>query len=144
VVCEPQELRGVVRRHAGGMQIGDQLTGGADHVFDCVGSSDSIRQSLEIVAPGGTIHLVGMPATVSVDLTGLWHREVSITGRYAYTHAEFERAFDVVRAKGLGRLVSATYSLDRYKDALQHAAEAGRRGAVKIAFDLRDEKERNR
>jgi threonine dehydrogenase-like Zn-dependent dehydrogenase len=144
VVCEPQELRGVVRRHAGGMQIGDQLTGGADHVFDCVGSSDSIQQALQVVAPGGTIHLVGMPATVSVDLTGLWHREVSITGRYAYTHAEFERAFDVVRDKGLGRLVSATYPLDRYKDALQHAAEAGRRGAVKIAFDLRNEKERNR
>jgi threonine dehydrogenase-like Zn-dependent dehydrogenase len=144
VVCEPQELRGVVRRQAGGKRIGEQLTGGADHVFDCVGSSDSIQQSLQVVAPGGTIHLVGMPATVSVDLTGLWHREVSITGRYAYTHAEFERAFDVVREKSLGRLVSATYPLDRYKDALQHAAEAGRRGAVKIAFDLRNEKERNR
>ena len=38
----------------------------------------------------------------------------------------------------------ATYTLDRFTDALQHAAEAGRRGAVKIAFDLRDEKERNR
>src|SRR5699024_513792 len=112
VVCEPGELTGVVRRQTSSLHIGDQLTGGADHVFDCVGSSDSIQQSLRIVAPGGTIHLVGMPATVSVDLTGLWHREVSISGRYAYTHAEFERAFDVVRDAGLGRLVSATYRLD--------------------------------
>jgi threonine dehydrogenase-like Zn-dependent dehydrogenase len=144
VVCEPGELTGVVRRHTGALHIGEQLTDGAAHVFDCVGSSDSIAQSLRVVAPGGTIHLVGMPATVSVDLTGLWHREVSITGRYAYTHTEFGRAFDVVRDAGLGRLVSATYTLDRYTDALQHAAEAGRRGAVKIAFDLRDEKERNR
>ena len=89
-------------------------------------------------------HLVGMPSSVTIDLTGLWHREVSITGRYAYTHEEFEQAFDVVRAKQLGRLVSATYPLDRFTDALQHAAEAGRRGATKIAFDLRTEKERNR
>jgi threonine dehydrogenase-like Zn-dependent dehydrogenase len=143
-VCEPGELSGVVRRLSGSMHIGDQLTGGADHVFDCVGTSDSIQQSLQVVAPGGQIHLVGMPAVVSVDLTGLWHREVSITGRYAYTHAEFERAFQVVRDAGLGRLVSATYTLDRFQDALRHAAEAGRRGAVKIAFDLRNEKERAR
>jgi hypothetical protein len=40
--------------------------------------------------------------------------------------------------------VSATYLLDDFTTALQHAAEAGRRGAVKIAFDLRNEKERNR
>jgi threonine dehydrogenase-like Zn-dependent dehydrogenase len=143
VVCETGELTAVVRRHTGSLHIGDQLTSGADHVFDCVGSSESIAQSLRVVAPGGTVHLVGMPATVSVDLTGLWHREVSLTGRYAYTHAEFERAFDVVRAAGLGRLVSATYRLDDFTTALRHAAEAGRRGAVKIAFDLRDEKERN-
>jgi threonine dehydrogenase-like Zn-dependent dehydrogenase len=145
VVCEPGELAGVVRRHSGSLQLGDQqLTGGADHVLDCVGTSDSIQQSLRVVAPGGQIHLVGMPATVTVDLTGLWHREVSITGRYAYTHAEFERAFDVVRDADLGRLVSATYTLDNFTVALQHAAEAGRRGAVKIAFDLRNEKERSR
>jgi threonine dehydrogenase-like Zn-dependent dehydrogenase len=144
VVCETRELTGVVRRHTGALHIGDQLTSGADHVFDCVGSSDSITQALRVVAPGGTVHLVGMPASVSVDLTGLWHREVSLTGRYAYTHAEFEQAFDVVRDAGLGRLVSATYTLDDFTTALQHAAEAGRRGAVKIAFDLRDEKERIR
>ncbi|MEL7209029.1 MAG: hypothetical protein AAGK32_12505, partial [Actinomycetota bacterium] len=43
----------------------------------------------------------------------------------------------------LGRLVSATYPLDRYRDAVEHAAQAGPRGAVRIAFDLRDEKERD-
>ena len=143
VVCEPGELAGVVRRQTRSLQMGEQLTCGADHVVDCVGSSDSIRQALRVVAPGGRIDLVGMPATVTTDLTGLWHREIAIRGCYAYTHDEFAQAFDVVRAARLGRLVSATYRLDRYQDALRHAAEAGRRGAVKIAFDLRDEKERS-
>ncbi len=45
-----------------------------------------------------------------------------------------------MRHAGLGRLVSATYTLDRYAEALAHAADAGRRGAVKIAFDLRGER----
>jgi hypothetical protein len=49
-----------------------------------------------------------------------------------------------VAAADLGRLVSATYPLSRYEDAIAHAAHAGARGAVRIAFDLRNEKERNR
>ena len=48
------------------------------------------------------------------------------------------------RDADLGRLGRATYPLDRYEDAIDHAANAGRRGAVKIAFDLRRERERNR
>ena len=38
-----------------------------------------------------------------------------------------------------GRLVSATYPLERFEEAVAHAGAAGRRGAVKIAFDLRAE-----
>ena len=38
--------------------------------------------------------------------------------------------------------MSATYPLSRYEDAIVHAADAGRRGAVKIAFDLRKTSER--
>lgn len=143
-VCAPSEIEGVVRRRTRSMLIGDQLTGGAAAVVDCIGTADSIQQALHLVAPGGTVYVVGMPSTVSLDLTGLWHREVDIRGVYAYTHAEFERAFAVVRERRLDRLVSATYPLHRWRDAIRHAAEAGRRGAVKVAFDLRDEKERER
>jgi hypothetical protein len=38
---------------------------------------------------------------------------------------------------GLERLVSALYPLSRYREAIEHAADAGRRGATKVAFDLR-------
>ena len=143
-VCEPGELAGIVRRQSQSLRIGEQLTGGVPAVLDCVGSAASIQHALQVVAPGGTVYVVGMPATVTLDLTGVWHREVALRGVYAYTHEEFQRAFDVVRDKGLGRLVSATYPLDRWKVAIRHAAEAGRRGAVKVAFDLRNEKERER
>jgi hypothetical protein len=33
--------------------------------------------------------------------------------------------------------VSARYPLERYVDAIEHAATAGRRGAVKVVFDQR-------
>jgi threonine dehydrogenase-like Zn-dependent dehydrogenase len=113
-------------------------------VFDCVGSSESLTQSLRITAPGGDVVLVGMPARVSLELTGLWHREVAIRGCYAYEHADFTTAMALVHDAHLSRLVSAAYPLADYKRAIEHAANAGRRGGVKIVFDLRAEKERNR
>ena len=141
-VVGPDELNGAVRLATRSMKLGKdhgsgQLAGGAPVVLDCVGSEASLAQALEVVAPGGTILVVGMPASVTLDLTGLWHREVALRGVYAYRREDFDTALDLVASEDLGRLVSATYPLSRYEDAIVHAADAGRRGAVKIAFDLR-------
>jgi threonine dehydrogenase-like Zn-dependent dehydrogenase len=149
-VVDPGELRRAVRRASGSWILDTgQLTGGAPIVWDCVGSSASITEALAVAAPGGTVVLVGMPGRVDVDLTGLWQREIHLIGAYAYGpepaaegRHSFDLAVDVVEAAGLQQLVSATYTLDRYPDAIEHAAAAGRRGAVKVAFDLRGEKRR--
>ncbi len=143
IVIEPDALSRVVRRAVpGALVAGDQLTDGVDTVLDCVGSDASIEQALQVVAPGGTIVLVGMPGRVGLDLTPLWHREVSLRGAYAYTADDFAKAFELVQDARLERLVSATYPLDRWREAIDHAAHAGARGAVKIAFDLRKERGR--
>jgi len=159
-VVEVGELRRAVRRTTGTMALGDgdiiRLTGGADVVVDCVGSESSLADALAVVRPKGRITMVGMPGHVHVDLTGLWQREITLAGAYAYgteqvadgasitSRRTFDLAFELVAAADLGRLVSATYPLDRFDDAIAHAAGAGPRGGVKIAFDLRAEKERNR
>jgi threonine dehydrogenase-like Zn-dependent dehydrogenase len=137
VVCTPDELPRWVRSDSRSLMVGDQLTAGYEHVVDCVGTSESLRQAFQVVAPGGQVQLVGMPGNVSLELTSLWHREVALRGCYAYTNDDFATAIDVVRQFDLGRLVSATYPLADYKDAITHAASAGRRGAVKVAFDMR-------
>ena len=54
----------------------------------------------------------------------------------------FDLAAELVANAGLGRLVSGRYPLDQYREAVDHAANAGARGATKIVFDLRDERER--
>ncbi|MCO5330391.1 MAG: zinc-binding dehydrogenase [Ilumatobacteraceae bacterium] len=138
VVCSSDELPRWVRSSTSSLMTGDQLTCGCHRVFDCVGSSDSIQQALRVVAPGGEVDMVGMPGNVSLELTTLWHRETAIRGVYAYTRADFDTAIDVVRRLDLGRLVSATYPLKDFHDAIAHAASAGRRGAVKVAFDMRE------
>ena len=142
IVVEPAEIRRAVRRTTHSLVIGDRLTGGADVVIDCVGSAASVADALALVRPRGRVVLVGMPGEIPVDLTPLWQREVQLAGAYAYgTEADGRRTFalamELVHDAGLDRLVSAGYPLDRYVDAIEHAATAGRRGAVKIAFDQR-------
>jgi threonine dehydrogenase-like Zn-dependent dehydrogenase len=152
IAVVPGQLARAVRREAKSLVLAGRLTAGADVVFDCVGTSDSITQALAMCRPRGRVVLVGMPGNVSLDLAPLWHRELTLVGAYAYgvestpatvpehTGRTFELATDLVGTAGLGSLVSATYPLQRYKEALAHAGAAGRRGAVKVAFDLRNRK----
>jgi threonine dehydrogenase-like Zn-dependent dehydrogenase len=95
---------------------------------------------------------MGMPSEVTVDLTGLWHRETHIVGSYTYgtetmpdgsRRRTFDLAIETVAACDMARMVSASYPLDDYEDAIAHAASAGRRGAVKVVFDLRSTKEKH-
>jgi threonine dehydrogenase-like Zn-dependent dehydrogenase len=153
VVAEPDELLRAVRRQTGTLALSrhgsageiERLAGGADVVFDCVGSAQSLSECLAVTRPGGRIVLVGMPGVVRVDLAPLWQREIVLAGAYAYgteTRPEGERstfdlAFELVAAADLGRLVSGHYPLECYEDALEQAGNAGRRGAVKVVFDVR-------
>ncbi|MGH9099427.1 MAG: zinc-dependent alcohol dehydrogenase, partial [Acidimicrobiales bacterium] len=124
----PDQLPRAVRRRSGSLTMAHPrnrrpsgpLTGGADVVFDCVGSADSIGASLDIVRPRGRVVLVGMPGRIHLDLAPLWHREVRLVGAYAYGTESvatgervrtFDLAFDIVSELGLGRLVSATYPI---------------------------------
>ena len=55
----------------------------------------------------------------------------------------FELAFELAGKVPFDKMLSATYPLARYVDAIAHAAESGTRGGVKVAFDMRDEKRRS-
>ncbi|MEZ5280871.1 MAG: zinc-binding dehydrogenase [Acidimicrobiales bacterium] len=143
VVVSPDEVARAVRRITGCGVIGPRLAGGADAVIDAVGNSESLTDAIGITRPRGRVVMLGMPAQVSTDLTALWHRETELVGSYCYgtEHSHggkhtYELAFELVRQLDLGRLVSATYALDDYVDAIDHAAAAGARGAVRIAFEI--------
>jgi threonine dehydrogenase-like Zn-dependent dehydrogenase len=146
LVGTPEELPRAVRRAVGCHVVGDHLTSGAHATIDAVGTSDSITACLRLTRPKGRVVLLGMPADVQLDLTGLWHRETELKGAYTYgtetlpdgsTARTFDLAIDTATAVQAERWLSATYRLADHVDAITHAATAGRRGAIKIAFDLR-------
>lgn len=144
IVVDPGEVRRAVRRFCGCRMLGDYLSSGVDITIDAVGSPASVADAIAITRPRGRVVLLGMPEAARVDLTGLWHRETELVGAYTYgtetlsdgrTATSFELAFDLVESAKLERLVSARYPLDRYREAIAHAAEAGSRGAVKVVFE---------
>ncbi len=144
IVIPPGEVRRAVRRLTRCRVLGDYLSGGVDITIDAVGSPASLADAIAITRPRGRVVLLGMPEAARIDLTGLWHRETELIGAYTYgtetlpdgrTATSFELAFELVASAGLERLVSARYPLDRYREAITHAAEAGSRGAVKVVFE---------
>lgn len=146
MVVAPRELPRAVRRASGSFMIGDDLSGGADVVIDAVGTAASVDEAVGTARPRGRVVLVGMPGKVSMDLTALWHRETELVGAYTYgtetladgsSRRTFDMAMELVAQADLARLVSATYPLEDYEQALSHAASAGSRGAIKVCFDLR-------
>jgi threonine dehydrogenase-like Zn-dependent dehydrogenase len=115
---------------------GDFLLGGVDLAFECTGGSSGLDTSLRLVRAGGTVVVSGMPSG-GVDLTPLWYRELELVGAYCSgaDGADFADAIRLVGTAPLDGYVGTTYPLARWREALNHAADAGRLGTVKVAFD---------
>ncbi len=114
----------------------DFLLGGVDLAFECTGGTNGLDTSLRLVRAGGTVVMSGMPSG-NVDLTPLWYRELKLVGAYASgaDGADFADALRLAGTAPLDGYVGTTYPLARWREALNHAADAGRLGTVKVAFD---------
>ncbi len=98
---------------------------GADVVFECSGAAPAILDLPQIVCPGGTIVLVGMPVDpVPVDIVGLQAREARIETVFRYANI-YDRAINLI-ASGkvdLKPLISATFAFKDSVAAFERAAE---------------------
>lgn len=136
-VVTPRDALGAVRRETRAFRLQPErsapfLLGGVDVSFECVGSKDGLDLALRTTRARGRVVLSGMPARA--DLTPAWFRELELVGAYAGAGA-FEDALVLAQDNSIGDLVGATYPLDRWREAIDHALSAGRLGTVKVAFD---------
>lgn len=70
---------------------------GLDVVFDAVGTSESIKQSIQIVKNGGEVILIGLAAaTAEFSVSELVPREIRLCGSYIYTAGEMREAIRMV------------------------------------------------
>ena len=122
------------------------VMGGADKVFECVGAPGTIEDAMRLCAPGGEVACVGMPGARScLDLTALWHKEVNLSGAYAYGVEEyrgervksFELALRIAPEIKVESLVGPHFRLREYREAIASARLSGPKGHIKVVFDHR-------
>ena len=134
-----------VRRSTGALLVEPELgtsylLGGMDLAFECTGGAAGLDTALRSLRAGGTVIASGMPSG-DVDLTPLWYRELHLVGAYASavgndpSRGDFPEAIALAGSAPLAGYVDTTYPLQRWRDALDHAAAAGRSGTVKVVFE---------
>ena len=141
------ELTGAAVRRA---RFGNYtLSGGYDVVLDCVGSRQSLNESLRWTHSRGQMVMVGTGHGGGVDLTPIWFTELTVLGAYGRQVEQYQGrqigTYQLVHellAAGKLRcdgLLTHTFSLDEYRHAFDVSLNKGRHQAVKVAFDFRRE-----
>ena len=113
---------------------------GYDAVVLAVGSAQAVREGQALLRPKGRLVVfAAMPGETPVDLFDLHMRELEIVGAcndQDRLDEAVERLADP--ALGLGELVTHTFPLAAYREALE-LAERGHESATKVAFVFNEE-----
>jgi (R,R)-butanediol dehydrogenase / meso-butanediol dehydrogenase / diacetyl reductase len=132
VVAPGEEAKARIAELASGL-------GGADLVFECVGSGPAVQWGADLVRRGGELCLVGVPTTDATISPANWIvKELTVTSSIAFERHEFAEAMDRV-ADGqvrLDELHTQTVGLDGFAGALVDLA-SGSSAQMKVLVDPR-------
>ena len=99
---------------------------GVDVAMVATGSLSAISQAVDMVRKGGTVVLFGVPsrdAKMSIDVSRVYSREITITPSYAASEEDTNAAFRLIVEKKVDvkRLITHRFGLDESARALDYA-----------------------
>ena len=124
----------------------NNMLGGFDLIYDCVGYSKTIHDSLRWLSAKGTYVMVGNQLEpVHFDQTPIWQQEITMMGINAHGHESFQgreiNSFDLaieMIEKGkvhLEGFVTHRFKLDAYKQAFKLVKEKSA-DVIKTVFEI--------
>jgi threonine dehydrogenase-like Zn-dependent dehydrogenase len=156
VVLRPEDRLGIIEelaRWSGGKLVAGTTglpmchPGGIDVVYDTVGKPETLEVGVRLLKARGTLVKSGFHAPGRWEWSPLYFKELSWVGSNAFGIEEveggrkhaMEHYFDLVQA---GRvqirpMLTHTFRLEDWRQALFTIATQGETGAVKVAFDYR-------
>lgn len=149
--CGPELFEAVARLTGGKLYSSiyggnRMLLGGADVVFDWVGSTQTITDGLKLLRGQGTFVMGGIGYPKVVDWTSLWFQEITILGSSGHSTetwkgerlTTFALAIRLLADSGieLSKLLTHRFALKDYQTAFNTAVHKGRSGAIKVAFQF--------
>lgn len=106
-------------------------------VFETSGSGDGIRNSVELVEPGGTVVMIGIPHTdIPVSIASVVRQQVRLMGSLIYDHpGDFRETIDLLASHTVrpSAILSRPVDFVACSDALAGAAEVA--GKSWISFN---------
>lgn len=123
------------------------LLGGFDQIYDCIGKSLTIQNSLRWSRAGGSVIIVGVNLNLSkLDLSPIWYQEVDLLGSYIsgwdskedLSEHTYHQVFDLFRS-GLFQpsdIITHRFSLDEYKPAIEAFLNKKKSNAIKVIFEF--------
>jgi threonine dehydrogenase-like Zn-dependent dehydrogenase len=123
------------------------LSGGYDVVFDCVGSRQSLNESLRWTRSRGQTVLLATGHGRGTDLTPIWFTELTVLGAYGRQEEHFEgrqigtyqlvHELMVSGKLDVRKLLTHTFRLGEYRRAFRVGLHKAQHKAMKVAFDFR-------
>ena len=119
-------------------RITEAEPGGLDLLYECAGEQETLDQAVELLAPGGTLLLVGIPEgdRVSFDMNHMRRKEVRLQNVRRQNDCEAD-AIDMVGAGlvALDPLVTHRFALEQVREAYDMVADY-RDGVVKAMIHV--------
>ena len=128
--------------------VGDEVYagGGFPLIFDCVGSRQSLKQTLRFAAPRGRIVMLGCAAEIrKLDLTFVWAHELTVGGSCvtgarsgrgrAPTPSRSRTTSSCESGAPVSDMVTHVFPLGQYRNALSTAANRRKTGSIKVLLD---------
>ena len=120
--------------------------GGFHRIYDTVGNSSTVNQSLRLLKALGTLSVVGIGGDVKLDLTPLWLKLQKIQGVYGSGEVTYrdkkQHVFDIaLELMGSGRirtedLVTHKFSIEEYVDMIEVNLNKSKNKAVKTVVSF--------
>ena len=108
---------------------------GADHVLECVGTADSMKQAMLSTRPGGRVGYVGVPHGVELNVPAMFGRNIGLAGGVAPARAYIEELLPGVLDGTVspGLVFDQTLPLDQVADGYRAMDE---RTSIKTMLTL--------
>ena len=95
---------------------------GVDLAIECVGSSATLRQAMDMVRPGGTVLFFGIAPAVMDGFNGyaMYYKELKVIGSRGMTPRNFHAGIKLMESgkMDLHTLITHRFDLDHVKDAI--------------------------
>lgn len=121
------------------------LGGGADTIYDSVGSPQTLEVGVRIARSRGSIVVTGVEPPKRFEWTPLYFKELSLIGSNAFAIEEFdgrrqhaiEWYFEFIRTREIDvtPIITHRFRLEEYREAFMTCYDQGNSGAVKVLFD---------